>query len=228
MTLKVTPAPIDMGALLRKPAVQFGDNPRDEDQKAYPFLYSFVPYPYQYGNINETTGTYEISAAEAEGPDGILVAANGGIREIPIVLDDDANYHLLSVRYGAHRPTFDAPDGCRARLLAPANALQGGRSLFQAQMNQLDYYVTYLDVSVYMVSSGGRDLYGGFQRNSTTGAQEEIPVPTQALQGVQDGFSGLRTAFQLPKGATVRVRAVNRFPYDLRIYGYLFGYKITV
>lgn len=217
-----------MSRLLRKPNVDFGNAPRYDDIKAYPYLYSFVSFPYQYGNINETTGNYDISAAEAEGPDGILVAANGGIREIPIVMDDDANYHMLSIRYGAHRPEFEAPDGSRARLLPPANALQAGRSLFQAQMNQLDYYVTYLDVSVYMVSSGGRDLYGGMQRNPLNGAQEELPIPTQALQGVQDGISGLRTAFQLTKGATVRVRVVNRFAYDLRVYGYLFGYKITV
>lgn len=214
--------------MLRKPAVQFGDSARYNDIKAYGFFYSFIADPYQYGNVNQTTGVYETTAAEADGPDGLLVAANGGIREIPITMDEDTNFHLLSIRYGAHAPTIVAPDGSRARLLPPANSLQAGRSLFQAQMNQMDFYSTYLSVSVYMTSSGARDLYGGMQRNPLTGAQDEQPIPVQAVQGVQDGCGSLRTAFQLPKQASVRIRVVNKFTADLRVYGHLFGYKITV
>lgn len=227
-TLKVQQADPRFGRMLRKSAVQFGDSPRFDSSKAFPFFYSFIAYPYQFGNVNQTTGEYEITTAEADGPDGLLVAANGGIREIPIVMDEDANFHLLSIRYGAWNPTIVAPNGSRARLLAPANSLQGGRSLFQAEMNQMDFYSTYLSVSVYMTSSGGRDLYGGMQRNPITGAQDEQPIPVQATQGVQDGCGSLRTAFQLPKQATVRIRVVNKFSQDLRVYGHLFGYKITV
>lgn len=217
-----------ISAAAKKPAVRFGEKRRHDALRAYPFYYGFIPYPYQQSQVNQTTGVYDVSAADANGPDGLLVTANGGILEIPIILDRDTNFHLLSVRYGAWNPSFVAPDGSRARLLPPANSLQGGRSLFQAQVNQMDYYVTYLDVSVYMVSSGARDLYGGMARNPLTGAREELPVPTQALQGTQDGCGQLRTAFQLPKSASVRIRVVNRFTSNLRVYGHLFGYKITV
>ncbi len=228
MTLNVQNADPRFGRMLRKGAVQFGDSPRYDSAKAYPYLYSFIAYPYQYGNINQTTGDYEITAAEADGPDGLLVAGNGGIREIPVIMDEDANFHLLSIRYGAWIPERIAPAGSRARLLPPATSLQGGRSVFQAEMNQMDFYSTYLSVSVYMTSSGARDLYGGMQRNPLTGAQDEQPIPLQATQGVQDGTGCLRTVFQLPKQATVRIRVVNKFTAALRVYGHLFGYKITV
>lgn len=217
-----------IAAAAKRPAVKFGEVRRYDALKAYPFFYNFVAYPYQAGQVNGNTGIYEVSAADAEGPDG-LVIASGASRDIPIVMDRDTNFHLLSIRYGAFNPTVDAPNtGSRARLLPPNTSLQGGRSLFQAQMNQMDYYSTYLDVSVYMVSSGGRDLMGGMQREPLSGAREECPIPVQAVQGVQDGCGSLRTAFQLPKSASVRIRVRNRFTSALRVYGHLFGYKITI
>ena len=220
-----------ISAAARRPAVRFGEVRRFDRMKAYPFFYSFIAYPYQAGQVNSDTGIYAVSAADAEGPDGLVVAANGGIREIPIVMDRDTNFHLLSIRYGAWKPKggedTDA-DGSRARLLPPQTALQGGRSLFQAEMNQMDYYSTYLQVSVYMVSSGARDLMGGMQRNPLTGAREELPIPVQAIQGVQDGMGAVRTAFQLPKQASVRIRVVNNYTDTLYVYGHLFGYKITI
>lgn len=218
-----------IAAAAKRPAVRFGEVRRYDRMKAFPFFYSFVAYPYQAGQVNDSTGIYSTPAAGADGPDGLLVAANGGVLEMPIVMDRDTNFHLLSIRYGAFNPTVVAPNtGSRARLLPPNTSLQGGRSVFQAEMNQMDYYSTYLDVSVYMVSSGARDLYGGMQRNPLTGARDELPIPVQATQGVQDGCGSLRTAFQLPKSASVRIRVVNRFSASLRVYGHLFGYKITI
>lgn len=217
-----------IAATAKRPAVRFGEVRRYDRMKAFPFFYNFVAYPYQFGQVDSGTGVYSTTVTEAEGPDGLAIAA-GGARDIPIVMDRDTNFHLLSIRYGAFNPAPVPPNtGSRARLLAPNTALQGGRSLFQAQMNQLDYYFTYLDVSVYMVSSGARDLYGGMQRNPLTGAREELPIPVQALNGVQDGMGSLRTAFQLPKQASVRIRVVNRFTATLNVYGHLFGYKIAI
>lgn len=215
-------------ARLKEHAVKFGEERRYDNMRAYPFFYNFIPYPFVQGIVNDATGQYDVSAADAEGPDGLAIAA-GGIRDIPIVMDRDTNFHLLSIRYGAWNPDMEAPNtGSRARLLPPNTSLQGGRSMFQAQMNQMDFYSTYLDVSVFMVSSGARDLYGGMQRNPVTGAREELPIPVQALQGVQDGCGTVRTAFQLPKSATVSIRIVNNFGNTLRVYGHLFGYKITI
>lgn len=213
----------------KRPAVRFGEIRRYDRMRAYPFFYNFISDPYQQGQVDSATGIYQVSVADAQGPDGLLIAASSGVLEIPIVMDRDTIFHLLSIRYGAWNPSLSPPNtGSRAALLQPADALQGGNSYFQAQMNQFDYYVSYLDVSVYMVSSGARDLMGGMQRDAITGAREEIPVPAQATQGTQDGAGSLRTAFQLPKEASVRIRIVNRYPAALRVYGHLFGYKVTV
>lgn len=211
-------------------AVRFGDPRRDHSEKAFAYWYPFIGYPYQGGQTVDNTGMYSTSVADAIGPDGLLIAAGpGSILEIPIVMDVDCNYHLLSIRYTAWNPNHETiAIGSRERLLGAANSLQGGRSLFDASMNQRDPYWSYLDVSAYMVSSGARDLYGGMSREPLTGAIEENPIPLNAIQGHKDGMGSLRTAFQLTKGATVRLRFTSRFTASLRIHGHLFGYKITV
>ncbi len=90
-------------------AVQFGQQKRDQPLKAYPFFYNFIRYPYQIGTpddsfgANQVTGIYRVSAADAEGPDGLTIAA-GGILDIPIVMDNDSNFHLLYTKFGAFYP----------------------------------------------------------------------------------------------------------------------------
>lgn len=100
--------------------------------------------------------------------------------------------------------------------------------LLNAQRNTRIPYWTELDVSLYFPSSGGRDLYGGFQRAPQLGATEEQPLPLLDLQGNQDGHASLRTPYQLPASAHVDIRIRSRSAYPLRVYGHLFGYKITI
>jgi hypothetical protein len=207
---------------------KFGERRRYQNVKAFPYFYGFVPYPFRHSIVNQTTGIYDASSAQAEGPDGFALAAGGTI-EIPIVMDRDTSYHLLHVRYGAFLVgATGGAIGSRHFLTGEATAFQGGRSYDVASYNQLIPRWTELDVSVYMVSSGARDLYGGFQRDAQNGSRHEIPVPAMTLQGDEDGMGELRTAFQLPKAATVSVKIRNRGVTALHVYGHLFGYKITV
>ncbi len=88
-------------------AVQFGMKKRDQDTKAFPFFYNFIRYPYQIGNqdsfgANQDVGIYRVTAADAEGPDGLTLPSLG-ILDIPIVMDNDANFHLLYTKFGAFR-----------------------------------------------------------------------------------------------------------------------------
>src|SRR5690606_30103091 len=89
-------------------AVQFGDKKRDQDTKAFPFFYNFIRYPYQIGTpddsfgANQDIGIYRVTANQAEGPDGLTLNP-GGILDIPIVMDNDSNFHLLYAKYGAFR-----------------------------------------------------------------------------------------------------------------------------
>jgi len=304
--------------LLHDRAVQFGGAARENGVKAYPFIYNFIGYPYQQGIQNPDTGTYSITGVDAEGPDGLAIAA-GGILDVPIVMDNDLPYHLLYTHYGAYyqtgftaalaegalvtssnyvplpnvpitftsvpitpvpattiqvgvpyypvnyvvgaQTTFSvsntiggAPlstdgatgdwvfvvnggagggtvNGSRERLLFPGGSgtlTSNAVTLFNSARNCRIPYWTELDVSVYFPSSGGRDLYGGFQRSPILGATEENPIPLLNLQGAQDGLGMLKTPYQLPKAATVWLRFRSRSAFPLRVYGMLFGYKITI
>ncbi len=89
-------------------AVQLGEKKRDQNVEAFPFFYNFIRYPYQIGTpddsfgANQVTGIYRVTADNAEGPDG-LTLPSGGILDIPIVMDHDANFHLLYTKFGAFR-----------------------------------------------------------------------------------------------------------------------------
>jgi len=368
-------------------AVQFGDQKRDYDTKAYPFFYNFIKSPYQIGTVNDSFGAnqdigiYRVTSDSAEGPDGLTLPSLG-VLDIPIVMDNDTNFHLLYAKYGAFRistfslalvdantlaqptrdpfvtgqtvvvdalttlvglivgqtyfvigagastfqlsltsggvavvlasvvVTTDAGDtfaqptvpyandnrvtidvltgttgpaigtnyfvisagastfqisltsggaaivlttngtatirlttgsaqirrqggiaGSREYLIYPytnTNPALPGQGLLPEQVaNARIPYWTELDVSMYMRSSGDRDVYGGFQRLPIGGAVEEAPIPILDLQGKQDGIGMLKTAFQLTKSATVWIRVRSRSAFPLQVYGHLFGYKIT-
>jgi hypothetical protein len=210
------------------PAVRFGEKRRFDSHKAIPMFYGFVPYPFGTMLVNDATGVTEQTSANLEGPDGLAIAS-GQFREIPIVMSRDSNFHLCYIKYGAFLADADGGAvGSRHRLVAPADLHTGDITQFVAQGNQLIPRWTELDVSVYMTSSGGRDLYGGFGRHPLTNFMEEQPVPAMTLQSDADGMGMIRTAFQLPKEASVRVRILNQSDVTLNVYGFLFGYKIVV
>lgn len=314
LSRRITAPPI--AQLKHDYAVQFGANKRDADQKAYPFFYNFIRYPYQVGTpedsfgADQVTGIYRVTADAAEGPDGLNIPSLG-ILDIPIVMDNDTNFHLLYAKFGAFRisqfalatlfqggifviaqPATDpftlfqsivfdvitgitnltvgqvyyvknaATDafevsltpggaaivlsgagtfvvrkqgglfGSREYLLYPNlndnPALPGQALVPDVQQNARIPYWTELDVSMYMTSSASRDVYGGFQRLPIGGATLEAPIPMLNLQGKYDGLGMLKTRFQLTKSATVTLRVTSRSAYPLRVYGHLFGYKITV
>ncbi len=120
------------------------------------------------------------------------------------------------------------PPGSREYLLYPSESTSGFQGLLNASRNTRIPYWTELDVSVYFPSSGGRDLYGGFQREPLLGATEEQPIPILNLQGSQDGLGMVKTPYQLAAGAFVNLRFRSRSSYALQVYGHLFGYKITI
>lgn len=228
---------------IMKRAVKVNDPRRDQRLKAFPYLVNFLPYPYQNSQVNPVTDFYSNTVAQAEGPDGLQVAGNGGRLDIPIVMNRDTAFHMLYVKYGAWEEDPEDPlqRGSREQLVAPQNSLQGGRSLFDASMNQRIPYYQALDVSLYFVSSGARDLYGGFAHEQAScgdpnaspapygvNVRQEYPIPVNSLQGQDDGMGMIRTPYQLPASATVMVRIINWHVTYLRVYGCLFGYKIPL
>lgn len=298
---------------IQAPNVEFGDPRRDNALKAFPFFYNFINYPYNQGDVNAQTGITSVTGAGAEGPDGLLIPA-GGVLQVPIVMANDTNFHLLYIKYGAflsrslfgtaiaaantisqdsnnilandERITFlnisnlggintaisyfvvtanastfqvsltsggaviditiPAPGvsalveftlttpetwiGSREYLVAPQTNLNGttGGTQFTAQVSQRIPFFGELDVSIYMSSSAARDLYGGLQRAAQDSSIIEVPLPILDVQGSNDGCGMVRTPFQLTKGSTVFLKFKSRSAFSLRVYGHLFGYKITL
>lgn len=159
------------------------------------------------------------------------------------VINATATIFQLSLSFGGAAISFGASTGVvyviqdgrigsREYMIFPytdANPSAAGQGLVpEAARNARIPYWTELDVSLYMPSSMSRDVYGGFQRLPIGGATLEAPIPILDLQGSQDGLGMIRTPFQLTKSATVLIRVTSRSAYPLRVYGHLFGYKITV
>lgn len=283
-------------------AVQFGNNPTGNAPQAYPFFYNLIKYPYQEGVAVDSTGIYSVTGASAEGPDGLALPTMG-ILNAPIVMEDNANFHLLYMKFGAFlqrggnaavtgntiaqildtviansirirvigytgtgqlalapiywvvassATTFslsltdggavvaltnlttlnfvisDITIGSREYTLTNSGGAAGASSLFNAHRNVRIPYWTELDISVYMASSGARDLMGGFQREPLLGATEEQPIPLLDFETTEDGLGMVKFPFQLTKSATVNLRFRSRSAFNLRVYGHLFGYKITL
>lgn len=219
-------------------AVSFAEKTRDSNTGAFPFLYSFIGYPYQSGAISQQ-GFSGNTVAEAEGPDGILLPLNV-LTRIPITMDRDANFHMLWMRYTVHNSSLNDEialqvAGSRHFLVGAQTANQGGRTQFQAANNQLIPWNSFVDVSVYISSIGARDLYGGMAKNAQSGAYEEIRVPITAMQTSEDGVSTVRMPYQVPKDGVIMVKAVNTTDPSaiwttaaLRIHGHIFGYKVPL
>lgn len=214
---------------LNQRSIVFREKTRFQNQKSFPFFYSFLPYPFQQGVVAPNTGFTTLSAANAEGPDGYLVTA-GATLSIAVQMHRDCNYHLLWARYSAWFPGFTAPgEGSRELLVAPQTALQAGRTQLMASDNQRIPYLDFLDVSVFLLSVGGRELYGGTQNDALNpNLHRVIPLPVHSLQKAENGIGQVRTSYLLPASGVVSLRITNNFTEDLRVTGHLFGYKVPL
>lgn len=92
------------------PAVKLGEDYGKDVPKAYPFFYNFLNYPYQEGGPDGPSDIYSINAGDAEGPDGLEIApanfSNNFLPPqltVPILMNDDAHFHLLYIKFGAFR-----------------------------------------------------------------------------------------------------------------------------
>lgn len=251
---KLPTAPVSGLALaehmLHKNAVKFGDNFRKDTGKAYPFFYSFVPYPFvaetgiNYGSpANIRTG-----GISGEGPDGYTLAAafasgEPSIRDIYITMDRDLNFDLLELKYSVSADVYvrngGVPDtNLYAKAVYPMTNSE--LNLTTNNNNSFPRYNAYpvrlqipnsanVRVSVYIQSGQERSIYGGASTLIRGGDKvfKDIPVPIANLQGCDDGKNSLRTPYLIAAGGIAHIRAYNYANEAVRFNGYLFGYKVA-
>jgi hypothetical protein len=85
----------DAALVLNRRSVEFGEDMRYQDQKAWPFWYPFIPWPYL--NTDELNGGLGLM--------GHRVPA-GRIVDIPVNLARDAAFRLINLKYTVYRPGY--------------------------------------------------------------------------------------------------------------------------
>ncbi len=200
---------------------------------SWPFFIGFVGWPYQTGVAAESkTGFTGVTGLQAQGPDGILIAA-GGTVTIPLFVPRDANFLLKWIRFCAWNPavgTRGSVDvGARSFLAAPKTlyAAPGVGSQFTSQGNQAISYDSYLSATVYLGGAGGRDYFGGLENHPQTRQSVEIPIQVQSLQAKEDGPGQLEMDALVGKNTVLSVQVTNNYSASLRVNGTAFGYKIA-
>jgi len=143
----------------------------------------------------------------------------GGIQEIPVVLQPDVIYQLLDIKYNAY---YDTGGGKYAWFEVPAGYTPQPKAT--AQVRPL---YTYLETSLIISSIKDTYVYGGLQYEGLTGLQER-PLNIRTLQGFDSGKGVLRTPFQVPREATIKVKIRNNFSSSVIVNGVLFGYKVAI
>lgn len=218
-------------ALLARSLESMEEETRGDNPKAFPFWYSFIPYPI-LGNTGsrDQNDFYTLpTGILAEGPDGLTLPASG-LTDINIPMQRDADFHLLCMKYtafnpdGIPEPGAVSVNGTREFLTAPQTSLQGGRTLFTATANQRHPWTSQIDAQVYI--NTGRDLYGGLQMNAGTQTKEDMLMPITAVQGREDGYGQMRLSAFILRLGYIRIRLQNRSATALRVHGHAFGYKI--
>jgi len=198
----------DVEKALFQRAVKFGEVPRYHNIKAWPFWYPFIPYPY-LDTDSQNNGL---------GLMGFTIAA-GAIQEIPVVLQPDVIYQLLDIKYNAY---YDTGGGKYAWYETPAGYTPQPKAT--AQVRPL---YTYLETSLIISSIKDTYVYGGLQYEGLTGLQER-PLNIRTLQGFNSGKGVLRTPFQVPREATIKVKIRNNYTSSIVVNGVLFGYKVAI
>lgn len=212
--------------MLDKRSVEFGMPSRGSLQASWPFFAGFVPYPYRY---DTSAGDHPVSAADAIGPDGILIPAGGAPVDFYVPLPRNAPFMLERITYSAHRENAEGgSDGSRGYLAGQGDlySVPGASSQYTAQGFQYRSYNEFIRVSVWLDSAGGRDYMGAEQYTSVSGEFMEVPITVSALQSKDDGPSTVTMRALLAGNTVLRFRARNIANFDLRLNGNAFGYQI--
>jgi hypothetical protein len=189
-------------------ATKFGDIPRYNNIKAWPFWLPFIPYPY-----------LNTDAVNPLGMLGVAVAA-GGVTDIPIIGQQDATYQIISVKYTAYMQALQTR-GFNWSTPAPNYQIK------PSQVAHVRPHYHFLEVTIIVSSIKGSYILGGTEYDPMSGLIER-PIIVRALQGVDDGYGQLETPMQIPREATIKIRVRNTSAQIIFVNGVIFGYKVAV
>ncbi len=190
-----------------------------------PFWYGLIRYPYQYGSRSPDDNQF-YTANGAVGPDG-LTLVQGRRLEVPIVMDEDADFFMQDIHITAHDAyTLSPPNSGSRDFLVPPQTNNGNP--FIATANQKIPWVRDIKVNVFASSYGGRDIYGGPGRNATNSDFLPLPVFTPNTQINRDGGISVRTPYFLERASTLTIylEITNTAVGQLQVNGAVRGYKL--
>lgn len=204
-------------------AIRFGESVDKglEPQKAFPFIYTFVPTDKDTWEIDKATNNLS----------GIGIAIAPGQTLLQQVrLDSDNNFLMLFIRYTVY--WFDSRTGMYW-WYEPTPALGGTWFLEQG-----DYQTAIgtpltraILASVWMEGPDSRILYGGQPLSQVVANvyAGKVPVPIPALQGYDFGYGQLRTPYFLPSSGMMMFELTNIHPVKTLVVGAaIYGLKVRI
>jgi hypothetical protein len=190
---------------LNLPAIETGINKRYNKVPKYPYWIGFIADPYH----------------DQDTPPDSIAIAGGKQWTFPIVLEDDAHFHLMGIKYVVQG---DYSGGLYTRFKLKSMFSKSGLG---PPLDTLRAYNEDLDVSLDMTSPAGRPLYGAPATVTPVDATGQLRVT--AIQTVKDGSGSLRTEYLIPAGGTFRITCRNNTAATtLKVNGVCFGYKIFI
>lgn len=198
-------------------AVQFGqtvDMGLGEENRAYPFVYNLVPGPEDRWEQDKSTDNLS-----GIGP----VVPSGATVDYYLRTDKDYPFLALFLKYTVYwlsQGVYYWYDPVPGHFLEP----------FDYQTAIGTPLTHYLDVTLSIVVSQDRTIYGGYNTNPVqSGGRQVIPLPIRAVQGYDYGFGSIILPYLISNPATIRFRFTNRHTVkDLRVGAALYGKKVRV
>jgi len=199
-------------------AVRFGETVERglEEQKIFPFFYSFVNAENDAWLPNSGTLAGNLAGI---GP-GI---APGATVELPIRLDPDYAFKLFSLRYTVYVINPRVGAGIYEWYEAPAVwFLENDTFAIGTE------YLRYLFVTLRS-GTDGRYFYGGSRTDLYSGINAENPYRVVNTQGNLEGVGTIRMGHWLPRSGLVLLTLINRHATaTLYVGGMLSGMKVRL
>jgi hypothetical protein len=191
-----------------------------EEQKAFPFIYTFV-------NRNDDTWSpnqaLPMSNLSCLGP--VVPALSSITHNVP--LDPDYNYKLIAIKFSAYK--YIGPNGASGHYAW--NAQWGFGPAHDGGDTSIDFagtpLVSYVKMTLSFQGSGNSVIQHGGPDTGPLGGQR-VPLPIDVKQGYDSGYYVARTPHLLPRQGMMVFEITNDFDVDIVVAAAIYGLKIRL